>query len=183
MLSHVHLFATPQAAACQASQYFTISQSVLKLMSTITNYTWPKCRKQATAVHLMGQIGFVCLFHLFIAIFKYLVLTIWQTIFYHYYQKKKAYSLYTSEFVITGPRNWKTQVPLISQVPGSRNDAISQNLSSRTQRQRKSRSLSIPTANLNWFAVSPTLLSCAPVHPWQSFKEVQSYNVHKSKIR
>ena len=32
-LSHVRLFATPQTAACQASLSFTISQSLLKLMS------------------------------------------------------------------------------------------------------------------------------------------------------
>ena len=32
-LSHVQLFATPWTAACQASQFFTISQSLLKLMS------------------------------------------------------------------------------------------------------------------------------------------------------
>ena len=32
-LSHVRLFATPWTAACQASLYFTNSQSLLKLMS------------------------------------------------------------------------------------------------------------------------------------------------------
>ena len=32
-LSHVHLFGTPWTAACQASLSFTISQSLLKLMS------------------------------------------------------------------------------------------------------------------------------------------------------
>ena len=32
-LSHVQLFATPWTAACQASLSFTISQSLLKLMS------------------------------------------------------------------------------------------------------------------------------------------------------
>jgi len=32
-LSHVHLFVTPRTAACQASLSFTISQSLLKLMS------------------------------------------------------------------------------------------------------------------------------------------------------
>ena len=32
-VSHVHLFATPWTAACQASLSFTISQSLLKLMS------------------------------------------------------------------------------------------------------------------------------------------------------
>ena len=32
-LSHVPLFATPQTAACQASLSFTVSQSLLKLMS------------------------------------------------------------------------------------------------------------------------------------------------------
>ena len=32
-LSHVWLFATPWTAACQASLFFTISQSLLKLMS------------------------------------------------------------------------------------------------------------------------------------------------------
>ena len=34
LLSHVQLFAAPLAAACQASMSFTISQSLLKLMST-----------------------------------------------------------------------------------------------------------------------------------------------------
>ena len=33
LLSHVLLFATPCTAACQASLFFTISQSLLKLMS------------------------------------------------------------------------------------------------------------------------------------------------------
>ena len=33
LLGHVRLFETPQAAACQASLSFTISQSLLKLMS------------------------------------------------------------------------------------------------------------------------------------------------------
>ena len=33
LLSHVRLFATPWTAACQASLSFTISQSLLKLMS------------------------------------------------------------------------------------------------------------------------------------------------------
>ena len=33
LLSHVQPFATPWTAACQASQSFTISQSLLKLMS------------------------------------------------------------------------------------------------------------------------------------------------------
>ena len=33
-LSHVHLFATPWTAACQASLCFTTSRSLLKLMST-----------------------------------------------------------------------------------------------------------------------------------------------------
>ena len=33
LLSHVWLFATPRTAACQASLYFTISQSLLRLMS------------------------------------------------------------------------------------------------------------------------------------------------------
>ena len=33
MLSHVQLFATPWTAACQASLSFTISQSLLKLLS------------------------------------------------------------------------------------------------------------------------------------------------------
>ena len=33
-LSHIWLFATPWTAACQASLSFTISQSLLKLMST-----------------------------------------------------------------------------------------------------------------------------------------------------
>ena len=33
LLSHVQLFAAPLAAACQASMSFTISQSLLKLMS------------------------------------------------------------------------------------------------------------------------------------------------------
>ena len=34
LLSHVQLFATPWTAACQASLSFTMSQSLLKLMST-----------------------------------------------------------------------------------------------------------------------------------------------------
>ena len=34
LLSHVRLFATPWTAACQASLSFTISRSLLKLMST-----------------------------------------------------------------------------------------------------------------------------------------------------
>ena len=33
LLSHVHLFATPWTAACQASLFITSSQSLLKLMS------------------------------------------------------------------------------------------------------------------------------------------------------
>ena len=33
-LSHVQLFATPQTAACQASLSFTVSQSLIKPMST-----------------------------------------------------------------------------------------------------------------------------------------------------
>ena len=36
LLSHVQLFATPWTAACQASLSFTISQSLLKLMSIET---------------------------------------------------------------------------------------------------------------------------------------------------
>ena len=33
LLSHVHLFVTPWTAACQASPFFTISWSLLRLMS------------------------------------------------------------------------------------------------------------------------------------------------------
>ena len=36
LLSHVRLFATPWTAACQATLFFTISQSLLKFMSTLS---------------------------------------------------------------------------------------------------------------------------------------------------
>ena len=35
-LSHIRLFATPWAVACQASLSFTISLSLLKLLSTVS---------------------------------------------------------------------------------------------------------------------------------------------------
>lgn len=159
----------------------SLSPVVLKLMSTITNYTWPKCRRQAIAVHLRGQIGFVCFF-----IFLLLFLNTWFWRFDRLYlttiiEKKKAYSLYTNEFVITGPQNWKTQVPLLSQVPGSRNDAASQKLS-RTRRQRKAGAWASPqqtqTGVQSALRCSPVLL-LAPGRASSKFKGIM-YTSQKS---
>ena len=51
-LSHVQLFATPQIATCQASLSFTVSRSLLKLMSiesTISSSVAPFCSQSSPA--------------------------------------------------------------------------------------------------------------------------------------
>ena len=62
LLSHVQLFATPWTAACQASLSFTISQSLLKLMSIVGDAIQPS--------HPLSSLSMTQQLHLWIYIQK-----------------------------------------------------------------------------------------------------------------